>query len=368
MSAIVSALLTIFGIMLLGMITQRRRLFPESMALCLNQFVYWVSLPCLLFSQMCTIPGSDNARALVWGGLAASMLCYLLFYALFSRGFRDNSRAATIRTLGASFPNAAIFGLPFVIMVFPGSEDALNANMICALLYTAVGITADSSLDYQRRAELPAEERNDGNATGAGSARKSGNAGNVKGAGSAKEAGDSAGQGTPGGTAPGRTSGPAMALRFVRELRRNPMVMSSLAGLLVSLLGIEPPQALLRATSLLGSTCGPCALFSMGMVLSAQMSGALGPISLREVLVPLAAVSGLRLLASPFIAYVTLRVAGCSGDMLAAATVTFAMPVAVLVYIVAERYEAKPAETSLAVIVSTLLSLVTLPLVMWLMP
>jgi len=99
MSAIVSALLTIFGIMLLGMITQRRRLFPESMALCLNQFVYWVSLPCLLFSQMCTIPGSDNARALVWGGLAASMLCYLLFYALFSRGFRDNSRAATIRNI-----------------------------------------------------------------------------------------------------------------------------------------------------------------------------------------------------------------------------------------------------------------------------
>jgi predicted permease len=159
-----------------------------------------------------------------------------------------------------------------------------------------------------------------------------------------------------------------MALRFVRELRRNPMVMSSLAGLLVSLLGIEPPQALLRATTMLGSTCAPCALFSMGMVLSAQMSGALGPISLRDVLGPIVAVSGLRLLASPFIAYVILRMAGCTGDMLAAATVTFAMPVAVLVYILAERYEAKPAETSLTVIVSTLLSLVTLPLVMWPMP
>ena len=159
-----------------------------------------------------------------------------------------------------------------------------------------------------------------------------------------------------------------MILRFVGELRHNPMVMSSLAGLLVSLLSFEPPQPLMRVTTMLGSTCAPCALFSMGMVLSAQMSGNLGPVSLRDVLGPVTLVSATRLLASPFIAYVILSLAGCSGDMLAAATVTFAMPVAVLVYIVAERYETIPAETSLTVVVSTLLSLVTLPLVMWAMP
>lgn len=316
MAAILSALFAIFGIMLFGMITERRRLFPPSMALCLNQFVYWVSLPCLLFSQMCTLPGNDSTRALVWGGLAASMLGYLAFYALFSLGFRHNTPAATVRTLGSSFPNAAFFGLPFVLMVFPGSEDALNANMICALLYTGVSITADTSLEILTSPEHGTDRRR-------------------------------------------------RLWRILRELSRNPMVMASLTGLSFSLAGVRPPEAVLRIASMLASTCAPCALFSMGMVLSAQVSGALGPVSLRDAFLPVTAVSLFRLLLSPFIAYVVLRFAGCTGDMLAAATVTFAMPVAVMVYILAERYRSSAAEASLCVVVSTLLSLVTLPVVMW---
>ena len=45
MAGIIAALFTIFGIMGFGALTQKRGLFPPSMALCLNQFVYWVSLP-----------------------------------------------------------------------------------------------------------------------------------------------------------------------------------------------------------------------------------------------------------------------------------------------------------------------------------
>ena len=56
MNAIVSALVTVFGIMFLGLLAERRRILAPTMALCLNQFVYWVSLPALIFMQMCTIP------------------------------------------------------------------------------------------------------------------------------------------------------------------------------------------------------------------------------------------------------------------------------------------------------------------------
>ena len=90
MAGIIAALFTIFGIMGFGALTQKRGLFPPSMALCLNQFVYWVSLPCLLFTQMCTIPMDESTRALVWGGLAASFIGYGAFYFVFSAGFRRN--------------------------------------------------------------------------------------------------------------------------------------------------------------------------------------------------------------------------------------------------------------------------------------
>ena len=128
MAPIISALLTIFGIMAFGFITERRKLFPQSMGLCLNRFVYWVSLPALLFTQMCTIPMDESTRALVWGGLAASFIGYAAFYFAFSLGLRKNGPEATLRTLGTCFPNAAFFGLPFVMMVYPGSDAAINAT------------------------------------------------------------------------------------------------------------------------------------------------------------------------------------------------------------------------------------------------
>ena len=321
MATIISALVTIFGIMAFGAITQRRGLFPASMGQCLNQFVYWVSLPCLLFTQMCTIPMDTNTGALFWGGLAASFIGYGLFYALFSLGFRHNGPESTLRTLSCCFPNAAFYGLPFILMVFPGSTDALNANMICALLCTGVSITADISLELLRHA---------------------------------REAGPDA----------PRLSRAATFRRIGRELAHNPMLIASFAGLCLSVGDVRPPEPLLRMTSMLGSTCAPCALFSLGMALALHMSGSFGPFSLKKSLVPLVLVSLGRLLLFPLLAFFVMRWAGCSGDMLAAATVTCAMPVAVMVYIFAERGKAGQAEVSASVVSSTLLSLITLPLVM----
>ena len=322
MAPIISALLTIFGIMAFGFITERRKLFPQSMGLCLNRFVYWVSLPALLFTQMCTIPMDESTRALVWGGLAASFIGYAAFYFAFSLGFRRNGPEATLRTLGTCFPNAAFFGLPFVIMVYPGSDAAINANMLCALLYTGVSITADVSLELFRGARQRGEQG------GAASARS------------------------------------ATLRRIGRELAKNPMLQASGAGLVIGMSGLPLPEAVLRISSMLGSTCAPLALFSMGMALAAQISGALGPFSLRASLLPLSLIAVGKLFLYPLLAYFVMSMAGCTGVMLAAATVTFAMPVAVLVYILAERDGSCVAEISMAVVSTTALSLLTLPLVM----
>ena len=321
MAPIISALFTIFGIMAFGFFTERRRLFPPSMALCLNRFVYWVSLPSLLFTQMCTIPMDESTRALVWGGLTASFIGYGAFYALFSLGLRKNGAEATLRTLAACFPNAAFFGLPFVMMLYPGNDDAINANMLCVLIYTGVSITADVSLELFRGART----HGDGEA---------------------------------------RPSRAATFRRIGRELAKNPMLQASLAGLLIGLFKLPLPEAVLRISSMLGSTCAPLSLFSMGMALSAQISGALGPFSLRASLLPLSLIAAGKLFLYPLLAYAVLSFAGCTGVMLASATVTFAMPVAVLVFILAERDGACVAEISMAVVSTTALSLITLPLVM----
>jgi predicted permease len=152
--------------------------------------------------------------------------------------------------------------------------------------------------------------------------------------------------------------------RIGRELAKNPMLQASGAGLVIGMSGFPLPEAVLRISSMLGSTCAPLALFSMGMALAAQISGALGPFSLRASMLPLSLIAVGKLFLYPLLAYFVMSLAGCTGVMLAAATVTFAMPVAVLVYILAERDGSCVAEISMAVVSTTALSLLTLPLVM----
>ena len=312
MSGIFSALITVFGIMFLGLLAERRRILAPTMALCLNQFVYWISLPALIFMQMCTIP-LGGAQPFVWGTLAASLLCYLAAYLLFSRLWKKHDVETVIRTLAAVFPNAAFFGLPFIFMVFPGNEEAVTAGMLGALLYTGVFLIADASLDMF---------------SSSGRERK------------------------------------GLGRRLLKELTHNPMLVSAIIGALLGFSGLPVPRAVISIADMLGSTAAPCALFGMGMVLSAQLSGTPGgggAFSRRN----LAVITVSKLLLQPLITFLALFSAGCPAIAVAVGTVTAAMPTGTMVYILGERYRACPTEASMTVIVTTLLSLLSLPAVMF---
>ena len=114
---------------------------------------------------------------------------------------------------------------------------------------------------------------------------------------------------------------------------------------------------------MLGSTAAPCALFGMGMVLSAQLSGTsgMGGSFSRKNLV---FVCLAKLLLQPLFTFLVLFAAGCTGTALAVGTVVSAMPTGTMVYILGERYQACPTESSMTVIATTILSLASLPLIM----
>ncbi len=312
MSGILSALVTVFGIMFLGLAAERRRILAPAMALCLNQFVYWVSMPALIFMQMCSIP-MGGAGPFIWGSFGASMLCYFIYYLIFSRFWRVHRPETTIRALASAFPNAAFFGLPFIVMTFPGNEEAVTACMLCALLYTGVFLTADTTLDVL---------------SSSGQARR------------------------------------GLGLRLAGELVRNPMLVSAVLGACAGFSGLPVPRAVTSIAQMLGSTAAPCALFGMGMVLSAQLSGAgagAGAVKRGR----LCLISVFKLLVQPLLTFFVLLAAGCSGTALAVGTVTSAMPTATMVYILGERYQACPAEASFTVVATTLLALASLPVVMY---
>ena len=313
MSGIFSALITVFGIMFLGLLAERRRILAPTMALCLNQFVYWISLPALLFTQMCSIPMTGEATTFLWATLAGSLVCYLVAYLFFSKLWKQHRPETTIRTLAAVFPNAAFFGLPFIFMVFPDNDAAATAAMLGALLYSGVFLIADATLDIL----------------------------------------------ASGGTENRRNLGK----KLFAELYRNPMIVSAVIGACAGFSGLPLPRALTSITHMLGSTAAPCALFGMGMVLSAQLSGtssAGGSFSRFNLSVVCIA----KLFIQPLFTCIILLAAGCSAIAVAVGTVTAAMPTGTMVYILGERYQACPTESSMTVIATTILSLISLPLVM----
>lgn len=312
MSGVCSALVILFGIMLLGFLAERKRFFASDMALCLNQFVYWISLPALLFSQMCSLSITGEIRALLWGTLGSSFLCYALFYTLLFRVFRNDTGKSALRTLTCVFPNAAFMGIPFILTVFPGNDTALAAAMLGALLYTGVLVLTDALLDMRH-------------------------------------------------SPPGR----GLILRQFLTVARNPAIEATFLSIGLAAFNLPAPETLLTMTRMLGSTAAPCALFSMGMVLAAQMSSLSGLRNLQ--LLPLVGVSLSKLFLHPLVTFCVLALAGCSGIVLAAGTLTSAMPVGTISYVISERHGTDQAQTSMIIILSTLLSLFSLPIVMFLL-
>jgi predicted permease len=150
----------------------------------------------------------------------------------------------------------------------------------------------------------------------------------------------------------------AVALRALKGLLANPIIWGMAGGIGFSLLGLRLPGAIERFAVLLAGAAVPCALFSVGASLRAyRIVGALQPallmVALKLVLQPLA----VWLLAvwvfdvPPLWAKVVVLMA--------------ALPVGVNVYVFATRYDAGQAESAAAILLSNVLSVVSLPLILF---
>ncbi|WP_458524583.1 AEC family transporter [Onishia taeanensis] len=139
------------------------------------------------------------------------------------------------------------------------------------------------------------------------------------------------------------------------RLLRMPIVLASLAGLVVNLGGVPLPGWLLEALDMLGGVCIPLMLFALGVRMldidfSDWKTGVLG-----AVLCPL---SGL-VLAAPMVIWLEL-----SGLQAASLWVFAALPPAVLNYLVAEQYRQEPHKVASLVLIGNLGSLIVMPVVL----
>jgi len=151
--------------------------------------------------------------------------------------------------------------------------------------------------------------------------------------------------------------------RIARLPLRVPVVSASLLGTLVAVVGLRLPDVVLRPLEILGGAAAPLALFALGM--SLHMPGEKRP-SLKRP--ELGMVTVAKLVLQPLVAYAAARwLFGLHGADLVAVTIFAGLPTAQNTFVYATQYNVPNGLSRDAVLVTSILSLLSLSVILWLL-
>ena len=152
--------------------------------------------------------------------------------------------------------------------------------------------------------------------------------------------------------------GPAIASgnAHPKEVLKIPMVWATLAGLAVKLADVSMPEWTMKALVLIGGFPIPLMLITLGVSLAGLKVAHLG----RS-----AGLALLRLIMGFSVGWLAAELFGFEGAARGVLIIECAMPVAVFNFLYAQMYDKRPDEVAGAIVVSTVLSFATLPLLLW---
>ncbi len=309
MAAVVDVVLPVFAIMLAGYLAGRFRLLGSPSSEALNRFVFFIALPALFFIAMARVEIGEAFHGpflLAFGGGLFACFGLAVLVAVFV--FPNRLGALGLHGLSAVFSNTGYLGIPLILTAFgeAGKLPAIVATIVTGAVDMPIGL-AIIEIDLSR---------------GAGALRQFGN----------------------------------VALGVVKS----PLVLSALGGLAVSALGWRVPSALATFCDILGAAASPCALFAIGLfMVGRSFTAGLGEVSW---------LVGVKLLLQPAITWWLAYVVLDMEPIWAASAVTLAaLPTGALVFVLAQKYDIYVQRSTAAIMVSTVISVVTLSVLFFLL-
>jgi predicted permease len=310
MVALLDVALPVFGIILAGYLVGQAEILGEQSSEALNRFVYWVSLPALLFAAMAKAPVADVLNlpfiAAFGGGSAATFLVAILVGRLF---FRETPAEQSMQAFCAVFSNTGYMGIPLFLAAW-GTERALPA-IIGGVFNASVAVGLIVALLEFLLA---------------------------RGKGARKVAAD-------------------VAL----ALLRNPLIAAPVLGLLVSAAGIALPKPVDNFCGLIGGAAGPCALFALGLFCVGK--------PLTDNVGEMAWVTLCKLVLQPLATWVlAVPVLGMDRFWAGSCVLLAALPTGALAFTLAQNYGVYVRRASTATLVTTVISVLTVSAVLLLVP
>jgi predicted permease len=310
LTTILSSIAPLFAVIFLGFFAGRAGFLGEAGVRGLGAFVFNFAIPPYVFRLMAT---TDLAAIAEWGFLGgylgAQILVFLISAGLGRLLFRLSPAAMTIQGFGAAFSNGVMLALPLLLWLYG------EAGGLPALLIITLDVIVFSSVTVLL--EL---------------ARSS-----------------------------GRGRGGRLALQAVRAVLVNPIIMSTVLGILVAASGQALPAVVDRTLVFIGQAAAPSALFALGATLSLRrLAGSLGPAGL---------MLACKLFVHPLLAWLAFAWLVELDPLWVSAGVIFAAcPVGLNVYVFAQHYDVAIETASSAILISTALALATITLLLALLP
>lgn len=302
MEPVLNVVLPVYAILAAGWAAGRFGPFGPAATGVLNDFVYWIAFPALIFKAMATAPIAAifdmpflmAYSAGVFGTFAVSYVVGLLV-------FRSRPAALAIQAMCVVFANTGFMGVPLLPTAF-GEAALLPALLLTVYNAAFIIVIFVVIIELDLRADDP----------------------------------------------PLR-----IVARVLRSVLLNPLVLAALAGVAWSMSGLMLPAPIRTFSDILGAAAAPAALVAMGLFLVGK--------PLRAGLGEVGWLVALKLLLQPaLVAWIALGPLALGTLQANAAILSAALPTGSLVFVIAYRYRLYVERSTSVILISTGLSCVTL--------
>ncbi len=308
MSDILQLAAPFFGLIILGFLSGRLYRLPERELGWLNFFVIYIALPPLFFELVSRTPFEQllNGRFVLTTTLS-TFSCFVLCIAIGLWMRKGNLPEAAIAGASGAYANVGYLGPPLTLAAL-----GAQASVPTALIFTFDSMLFFAAVPFLM--EFSGVEK----------------------------------------ASPART-----ALLIARRVVTHPFIVATALGVLAAWLQVRPPKAIDRMIEVLSNAAAPCALFVLGVTV------ALRP--LKRVPADVAILVFVKLLIHPLIAWVALSLVGGFDPVWVYTAILMAsLPSALNVFVMAKQYNVYVQHASSIILVSTIASVVTVTVLMYL--
>jgi len=290
----------VFALMLVGIIFARWGLFDTAAAYAINRFVFFVAVPTLLFSLLSAADLAAMDGRLLFFYFLSELLLFVAGALSARLFFKCPMGEAILLGMASCFVNHVFFVLPIAEMLY-GKQAVIPITGV---------IVVDTTVIF---------------------------GGTIIGLEFASHRGES-------------------FFRVIRSFAFNPVLVAIVAGLLVNISGVPIHDGIKTFTGFAGAAAAPAALFSLGIILSET--------NIKAIDRPALITTGFKILLHPLVAwllftgFIDISPLQRDSTLLVAAGPCGAMP-----FVLAMQYNVRADSIGLAIIYSTVASLLTLSVI-----